>query len=246
MTTLTAGSEQTRGMNAQTSASDNVVGPWDRRRIRASLELEYAALSLMANHGIDSVTVDQVATAAGISKRSFFRYFRNVPDVLTALPRRQTERLCQRVLSRPREEDLLGAIRAVYREDEATRSASELDHNDELRRKNFALWSGVVRSNPEAASTSSHATAILARGLEKVVCERLGIADDDLITAGVLAAAVAGAMWFAYVRWLELGANSPLTSQLDAALDRLALLHRQSEPSVEMATRRRISRADRA
>jgi AcrR family transcriptional regulator len=233
-TALTARARQTEGMSnpvpdPQTPSA--VVGPWDRRRIRASLEIEHAALTLMATHGIDNVTVDQVATDAGISTRSFYRYFRSVPDVLTAIPQRRADRLCRRLVSRPLAEDLLDAIRAVYQDDEATASSTDdVDHNDELKKKNFSLWSSVVRTDPEAASASSHVASILACGLEKVVRVRLGVADDDPVTAGVLAAALAAAIWFAYVKWIETGAHGPLSSHLDTALDRLSLLHRPARP----------------
>ncbi|GGU48484.1 TetR family transcriptional regulator [Lentzea flava] len=41
-----------------------------------------AALALFLEHGFDETTVDQVVAAAGISRRSFFRYFGTKEDIV--------------------------------------------------------------------------------------------------------------------------------------------------------------------
>jgi mycofactocin system transcriptional regulator len=45
-------------------------------------ELELIALQLFAERGFDSTTVDDVADAAGIGRRTFFRYFPSKNDVV--------------------------------------------------------------------------------------------------------------------------------------------------------------------
>ena len=53
-----------------------------RPRSTSRSELEQVALDLFARHGFDATTVDDVAEAAGISRRTFFRYYPSKNDVV--------------------------------------------------------------------------------------------------------------------------------------------------------------------
>lgn len=52
----------------------------NRRRTRRNIE--DAALNLMAQHGFDAVTLDDVCAAANISRRTFFNYFDTKDEVV--------------------------------------------------------------------------------------------------------------------------------------------------------------------
>jgi TetR/AcrR family transcriptional regulator, regulator of mycofactocin system len=45
-------------------------------------DLERVAMRLFSEHGFDATTVDDIATAAGIGRRTFFRYFGSKNDVV--------------------------------------------------------------------------------------------------------------------------------------------------------------------
>jgi AcrR family transcriptional regulator len=60
--------------------------PLQQRRHEATrFEIAEAAGSLFIEHGFDATTVEQIATAAGISLRTFYRYCDSKDDVLTSV-----------------------------------------------------------------------------------------------------------------------------------------------------------------
>ncbi|SCF03639.1 transcriptional regulator, TetR family [Micromonospora coriariae] len=54
----------------------------ERKRQLVADELRDAALMLLATRGFDVVTVDDIVAAAGMSRRTFFRYFASKEDVV--------------------------------------------------------------------------------------------------------------------------------------------------------------------
>src|SRR5690349_21536633 len=54
----------------------------ERNRARTYADIAGAALELFDGNGFDSTTVEQIATAAGVSQATFFRYFGTKEDVL--------------------------------------------------------------------------------------------------------------------------------------------------------------------
>ncbi|HVU74773.1 MAG TPA: helix-turn-helix domain-containing protein [Mycobacteriales bacterium] len=61
---------------------------WDRRRQQLLDEYERVALTLFADRGYHSVTIEDIAVEAHISQRTLFRYFATKEDMLLRLPRR--------------------------------------------------------------------------------------------------------------------------------------------------------------
>ena len=51
-------------------------------------EFERVALELFIEHGYRSVSIEQIAEVAGVSARTFYRYFPAKEDVLGVHPRR--------------------------------------------------------------------------------------------------------------------------------------------------------------
>ncbi|GAB3689167.1 TetR family transcriptional regulator [Saccharopolyspora tripterygii] len=54
--------------------------PHGRRKVRSAIAV--AALERFAEQGFEATTVDQIAEAAGVGRRTFFRYFRSKEDVV--------------------------------------------------------------------------------------------------------------------------------------------------------------------
>jgi AcrR family transcriptional regulator len=82
-----------------------------RKREVVQDALSAAAEALFLSRGFERTTVEQIAHAAGVSRRTFFRYFESKEDVLVERSDRLGERLYAELAARPREEPPLVAIR---------------------------------------------------------------------------------------------------------------------------------------
>src|ERR1700728_205002 len=79
---------------------------WEVRRRRVAHDIEEVALACFVRDGYHEVTVEQIAQAAGMHERTFFRYFASKDDVMLALPRRSIAVLCSSLRNQPEDEAL--------------------------------------------------------------------------------------------------------------------------------------------
>jgi AcrR family transcriptional regulator len=186
---------------------------WARRRARIAHAIERNAIELLAEHGDQGVTVEQIADASGISVRTFFRYYPSRDDVLTALPRRLNDTTCRRVAARPPGESVLDSFIAAVHE------GIDEEEEDVIR-----LWGQAVQRGfqPGSASDDNMVTAYA-----EVIAARLGVDADDL-RAQVQATAIASVMWSTFLRWLEHGGREPLAKFVERSFDVLADLNRET------------------
>jgi AcrR family transcriptional regulator len=82
----------------------------ERNKARARAEIADAALRLFYDRGFEGVTVDQIVTAAGVSRRTFFRYFETKEDALLADYPELNDRLTE-ALDAVEDTDSISAIR---------------------------------------------------------------------------------------------------------------------------------------
>ncbi|WP_217144896.1 TetR family transcriptional regulator [Streptomyces sp. AC627_RSS907] len=82
-----------------------------RKRQLVADELTRAALNLLAREGFDTVTVDAIAAAAGMSKRTFFRYFSSKEDVVVQFLAEMGTGMRNELAGRPAQEPPSAALR---------------------------------------------------------------------------------------------------------------------------------------
>lgn len=92
-----------------------VVPPSLRERTRRAVHAEIAetAMRLFMQNGFEATTVDQIATAAGISRRSFFHYFASKEDLVLGDTDALGESVRLALEARPADESAWEAIRAA-------------------------------------------------------------------------------------------------------------------------------------
>lgn len=82
-----------------------------RKRQVVKDALSAAAEKLFLARGFEAVTVEEIAQAAGVSRRTFFRYYESKEDVMAERSDRQGEQLLTALAARPAAEPPLLAIR---------------------------------------------------------------------------------------------------------------------------------------
>jgi AcrR family transcriptional regulator len=83
----------------------------ERKKIQTRLALARAAMSLFEERGYDATTVDDIAAAANVSRRTFFRYFPSKEDVFIVDPGGKLEALHVALAHGPADEPTIAALR---------------------------------------------------------------------------------------------------------------------------------------
>lgn len=86
---------------------------WERTRRAAHSEIADTAMRLFLERGFDSTTIEQIVSEAGISRRSFFRYFGAKEDIVLGALAGQGVLVKAALEARPENETPWQALRAA-------------------------------------------------------------------------------------------------------------------------------------
>lgn len=182
----------------------------ERKRQLVRDELAEAALRLLAKQGFEQTTVDELAAAAGVSRRTFFRYFASKEDVLISSVVVVSEGIVAEVAARPAGEPAAVAIR------EAVKTVAIEDFAVE-REKSVALIRHT-QEIPALRARFAERLDLLRDDLAAVLASRAGHATPtprDQFAAGLGLLAFAGAMQ----QWAATDGRADPAAVLDAAFD---------------------------
>ena len=187
-------------------------------------ELELIALRLFTDHGFEHTTIEQIAAEAGVSKRTFFRYFGSKTSVLWSEFDHEVGVIRAALAEVPDEVPMMEAIRR------AVVAANHYGREDvpELR-----LRMNLIASAPALASSAALHYDAWERAISDFAATRIGQPAGSLYPLAVGRATLA-ACRAAYDRW-SARADADLTFYLDAALAALAA---GFDPSAIRATER--------
>jgi AcrR family transcriptional regulator len=166
-------------------------------RAEVRRDLVVAAVRLFTERGYDETTIDDIAVAAGVGRRTFFRYFPSKEDAIS--PDHDT------ALARAAE------VFATAHPDEPTASlalrAGEtvLDlytEDPELSVRRFALTHRVPALRDRESASVDHYRRLFTRRLR----ERMARGPDGELRAAVIGASVVAAHNVALREWLAAGA----------------------------------------
>ncbi len=86
------------------------TGLRERKKLRTREQITEAAIALFADRGFEGTTVDDIAAAADVSRRTFFRYFARKEDVILHWKQETARELHDALAARPPGESPLEAV----------------------------------------------------------------------------------------------------------------------------------------
>ncbi|MFD0560576.1 TetR family transcriptional regulator [Stackebrandtia endophytica] len=180
-----------------------------RRAVRA--ELAAIALDLFAENGFEETTVDEIARAAGLTKRSFFRYFPTKEDAVFAGVDVTGEQIVHDLLVRPVDEAPWQSLRIVLVESERRIHASG----------QAVAGLKLIESTPSLRAKVHEKRSQWRQQVSRTLCDRPG-AELDEFTADLLTNAATAALDTASQAWLRSGGAVDRAALLDRAFGLLA------------------------
>jgi TetR/AcrR family transcriptional regulator, regulator of mycofactocin system len=181
-----------------------------RRPSSSRADIEHVALELFERKGFEETTVDDIAAAAGIGRRTVFRYFPSKNDIPWGDFEGSLEVMRAGLADDTSDDDLMTVItRAVL-------AFNRFEH-DELHwlRRRMRLLLGVPALTAHAALKYGEWRLVVAG----FAAERCGLDPDDLLPR-TLGYAALGAAIAAYESWLD-DEESDLAELLAASYDQL-------------------------
>lgn len=192
----------------------------DRQRAQIRADIRRAAFRLFVERGYDAVTTEEIATAAGVSPRTFFRHVPTKEELLLAPVRHGGAAIVALLEQRPADEapDVALANAIVTR----TRSFDQSDTEQ---------WRAALLVAPDLLEkVSIHTHADKERTL-KLIAGRMHANPDVDIRPGLLVQLSFAAADFAFQQWVRRSTNRrPLSRYVIEALEVVKGPHWQRKP----------------
>ena len=184
----------------------------ERHRRRTAADLERVALTLFIERGFDAVTVDDIAAATDVSRRTFFRYFASKEDVLLADHPRRLAELRAALEARPSDEPALSALRCAI---------LSMTGSYEQERERLLRRFTVMSQTPSLQARSLLRQRAWEEAVTEMVAARLGFEPAGDMRPAVVAATTLAAVRVAIGNWLAEGGGADLPKMVAEALDLL-------------------------
>ncbi|MFD2415260.1 TetR family transcriptional regulator [Amycolatopsis pigmentata] len=193
-------------------SSDQVVGGARGRARRAMhAELTAVAMELFLEHGFEETTVEDICTAAEISRSTFFRYFPSKEDALFGQTADAGDTLAEALAARPSDEQLWTAMRRAF---------DPLIAQLEAAGASARRLARLIGGQPALVARHREKHARWQESLRPEVARRLGTDPGDRSDprADAVIATALGCFEAAQTAWAFSDQPPPLSALLDSAM----------------------------
>ncbi len=182
-----------------------------RKRQETLERIAETGLRLFSRDGYEATTLDAIAEAAGISRRTFFYYFKSKEEILVDWQMRGfSASLHKAVLAQPSDKAPVEAVRDAL----LTLSAG-------FRTQEFISIDRVLRSSETLKARKQATYGIHEQALHRTLVGKWPSPGCGT-SLRLVAMASLGAMRIAIEDWIQAGGDQPLNSFLRTAFDELA------------------------
>ncbi|RSN63287.1 TetR family transcriptional regulator [Amycolatopsis sp. WAC 04182] len=192
-----------------------VKGLRERKRLETHRALATTAVRLVAERGLDQVTVEDISAAAGVSPRTFFNYFASKEDAVViahADTAERTQRTIDKFLATPAEVSTPRAFVDAMKEDFA-----QVDENREE-------WLGRMKAIQENATLHSRAVAMNHDNIApliEAIARRTGVDPKADLYPALLLSTLGGAVNAVLMLWYQHDGRVSALDLLDDAVETL-------------------------
>ncbi|MFD6071807.1 TetR/AcrR family transcriptional regulator [Amycolatopsis lurida] len=192
-----------------------VKGLRERKRLETHRALATTAVRLVAERGLDQVTVEDISAAAGVSPRTFFNYFASKEDAVViahADTAERTQRTIDKFLAAPKEVSTPRAFVDALKEDFA-----QVDENRDE-------WLGRMKAIQENATLHSRAVAMnhdTIGPLIEAIARRTGVDSETELYPTLLLSTLGGAVNAVLMLWYRHDGRVSALDLLDDAVETL-------------------------
>ncbi|MEU0298887.1 TetR/AcrR family transcriptional regulator [Streptomyces sp. NPDC006175] len=193
-----------------TESAGSVERLWDRTRRSVQAEIIQVAMDLFLRKGFEQTTIDEIVAVAGVSRRSFFRYFGTKEDVVLGGLADEGARVRAELAKHPDDEDLWTALRS------AILAVGDAEADEE---RTLAV-ARMMYGSPSLRARSIEKHLRWQSDLVPEVRRRLGPPEGtaDLRAAAVVASVIT-CLDVAGEAWTRADADRPLAVYFTEALD---------------------------
>lgn len=183
----------------------------ERKKVATRRALGRAAARLAVERGVDGVTIEAIADAAGVSPRTFHNYFPGKEEAIVAPLTDGARDVIDALRARPPGEPIWDALQAVV---------GDAMLSDDAPGEVIALVR-VVKQNPALVGGQLRGLGEMQRQIAEVIAARTGTHAGRDLYPNLLAGAAGVAMRTAVDLWADGRTGADLPELIDSAFTRL-------------------------
>lgn len=176
--------------DVQEQKSSAATGLRERKRVETHARIQTEAMRLFLDRGFEATTLDEIAEAAGVSRRSLFHYFASKEEIVLAAKGDFPEIIVEAINRRPADEPLLDMVENAF-----------TDMAERYQTPEARAFARLIHDTPSLSAGDQAKYEKVERILAKALADRKGLPETD-VACRVTASAAIGILKLATEAWL--------------------------------------------